>query len=471
MPPASRERSPGEHDVNVTARLFWDWPQRAGALDTRIPACSTTSAVVSASIFWGMGRVGATSLRESSSPLEDQGAISATQHWSVITWERMTLIYETKLLGSSVRVFTDHIEHKAGLGSGIQMIPISQIAGLKVGNWLANHLMIETTGGRKYTIVTNKKENIAEAIRQAQRELWSQPSGHQVVASCADELAKLALLRAQGILSDQEFDRQKMSVMARHAISPGAPSPPMDGHGAARTPVRRSGASSFMRKVKLAGAAVLVAVVVIFVLAVIAASVGPKKQTSNADSLHSESAGAAPNTGNKANDMLLALPGPEQASHLGNVIEEGCKGVRAFYMGIDENRNAFWSVACANGSSYEVMIDDDDNGSTTVLNCLAVKATADIDCFATLASQGNRPPRTRKQVMCAIARLPPKIREQTVRQFMQNLEDYVRDSGEPVPSTREQALKQFMHTLDSEARSCDERSPSPSRAPARQNRK
>jgi hypothetical protein len=155
------------------------------------------------------------------------------------------------------------------------------------------------------------------------------------------------------------------------------------------------------------------------------------------------------------NDMLRRLPVAEQAFHLGHMVVEGCEGIRAFYMGITDNRQAIWSVGCTNGANYEVVIENDAAGTSGALDCETLKAATNIDCFATLTSQGNRPPRTSKQIMCAIARLPKPQREQAVRHFIENLEDLIRDSGEAVPNTKKQVLRKTLQQLDKYARSCD----------------
>ncbi|MGC1602305.1 MAG: hypothetical protein WA757_18850 [Candidatus Acidiferrales bacterium] len=96
---------------------------------------------------------------------------------------------------------------------------------------------------------------------------------------------------------------------------------------------------------------------------------------------------ATKTTGNEANDRMLALPKGEQASMLGKVTGEDCVGNRAFYLGISKERNAFWSVGCMNGNSYEVEIDADSVGSTTILECSMLKAVAHVDCFKKFTSQ------------------------------------------------------------------------------------
>ncbi|MFZ0881873.1 MAG: hypothetical protein WAN14_00625 [Candidatus Acidiferrales bacterium] len=96
---------------------------------------------------------------------------------------------------------------------------------------------------------------------------------------------------------------------------------------------------------------------------------------------------ATKSTGNEANDRMLALPKSEQALMLGKVTGEDCVGNRAFYMGISKERSAFWSVGCTNGNSYEVEIDADSVGSTTILECSVLKAVAHVDCFKKFTSQ------------------------------------------------------------------------------------
>jgi hypothetical protein len=138
-------------------------------------------------------------------------------------------LYATSSFGLSVRVFSDRVEYKKPLG--LDIIPVSQIASVGVGSFLLNRLVIETTGGRKYVIATSRKKEVAEAIYRAQASLHA-PSRTAPIASVADELTKLARLREQGILSNEEFERQKASVLGgppSHliAIAPPRRSTPM----------------------------------------------------------------------------------------------------------------------------------------------------------------------------------------------------------------------------------------------------
>lgn len=128
-------------------------------------------------------------------------------------------------------------------------------------------------------------------------------------------------------------------------------------------------------------------------------------------------------TGNEANDLMLALPEQKQAFALGKIVNDGCIGNRAFYMGISpgSDRQAFWSVACANGDSYAVGLKADAVGSTSIVPCAAMEAIADIRCFAKLEDRDHRAPRTEEQRKAAIDRLSPEMKEQLMNQLKENI--------------------------------------------------
>src|SRR5260221_970284 len=85
----------------------------------------------------------------------------------VIPSYTMGLLYETSILGMSVRVFSDRVEYKTGFVGAVESIPINQIASIKLGSFLLNRLVIETTGGREYVITTGKKKEVAAAVLPA----------------------------------------------------------------------------------------------------------------------------------------------------------------------------------------------------------------------------------------------------------------------------------------------------------------
>jgi hypothetical protein len=91
---------------------------------------------------------------------------------------------------------------------------------------------------------------------------------------------------------------------------------------------------------------------------------------------------------NVANEKLLAQPERARAALLGAAVQENCKGTRTFYQGIGDsglsNGHAFWSVACTNGASYQVMIKPDAKGSTSVMNCELVERVNAGRCWTRL---------------------------------------------------------------------------------------
>jgi len=101
---------------------------------------------------------------------------------------------------------------------------------------------------------------------------------------------------------------------------------------------------------------------------------------------------------NPANDWLLVHNGAARAERLGRVVGEGCKGQTAFYQGTIKTvshvssdprpqapvlpgteNDAFWSVRCADGRSYEVEVHP--NGRGQVLECSVLKRLHASECF------------------------------------------------------------------------------------------
>jgi hypothetical protein len=125
---------------------------------------------------------------------------------------------------------------------------------------------------------------------------------------------------------------------------------------------------------------------------------------------------STPSTGNVTHDMLLAKPADVRASVLAHIVESSgdlCTGTKAFFMGLNPKDNeAYWSVRCTNGKSYEVAIKADAFGHTSVVDCAIMKAMADVDCFVKMDDQQHRPPRTKKQMKADIDRLPPATKKE-----------------------------------------------------------
>jgi hypothetical protein len=120
--------------------------------------------------------------------------------------EDKDLIFESNYLGCVAKVYPDRLELRMLIGK--DSIPLDQIASIEQTPMLSQ-ILVETSGGKKYKVVTLKKKELAAAIHQAKAGTsQSQPSG-----SVADELSKLVELRYKGILTLEEFDAQKKKLL------------------------------------------------------------------------------------------------------------------------------------------------------------------------------------------------------------------------------------------------------------------
>ena len=79
-----------------------------------------------------------------------------------------------------------------------------------MGLW---QIILETTGGQKYKIPCNKKKEVKEAIYKAQEAFGKTTNNSEGNSSVADELTKLAKLKKDGILSQEEFEEQKKKLL------------------------------------------------------------------------------------------------------------------------------------------------------------------------------------------------------------------------------------------------------------------
>lgn len=79
-------------------------------------------------------------------------------------------IFETSVTGFHSKVYSDRVTYKAIL-SGEISFPINQIASIEKGFPGTQKVMIETTGGRRYTLVVRLKDIQAfcDAIYQAKK--------------------------------------------------------------------------------------------------------------------------------------------------------------------------------------------------------------------------------------------------------------------------------------------------------------
>lgn len=92
---------------------------------------------------------------------------------------------------------------------------------------------------------------------------------------------------------------------------------------------------------------------------------------------------SAASAANRANDYLLSVDPPTQATTLAGSVGENCKGKTAFYMGIGKSGfskdKAFWSLRCADGREFMVQVNPD--GTSNVMECAILKAVNAGTCF------------------------------------------------------------------------------------------
>lgn len=109
---------------------------------------------------------------------------------------------------------------------GDKRIPFSSMTAVQFkepGGWLAGYIQFSIQGGLEWQGPVNQDENAIQydkqdaddfrALRDHAQERMAAARAPAVTASLADELAKLASLRDQGILTDAEFAAQKTRLL------------------------------------------------------------------------------------------------------------------------------------------------------------------------------------------------------------------------------------------------------------------
>lgn len=118
-------------------------------------------------------------------------------------------LYEANRMGFWVKLYKNRIEFKHGVK--IESVPLNQIASVQLGTLGQMTVIVETSGGGKYTITAKDKKGLRQAIYNAIEGSKSQSSSG--TSSTADELAKLASLKEQGVLTHDEFEAKKKQLL------------------------------------------------------------------------------------------------------------------------------------------------------------------------------------------------------------------------------------------------------------------
>jgi hypothetical protein len=102
---------------------------------------------------------------------------------------------------------------------------------------------------------------------------------------------------------------------------------------------------------------------------------------------------STPPSGNPAHDRLMKLPAPARAKLFTTMFvgdkDDPCDTVtRTFFAGLHaQSKDAFWSVGCNDGHSYQITVKSDATGSTRLLSCEKLRRLARVECFKTLNEQ------------------------------------------------------------------------------------
>jgi predicted nucleic acid-binding Zn ribbon protein len=91
-------------------------------------------------------------------------------------------------------------------------------------------------------------------------------------------------------------------------------------------------------------------------------------------------------TGNKAHDSLTTLPlAAREAAFEKVLLGRPCGAVvDTFFQGVNATADAYWSIRCGNGRSYQVIVKSDSGGSITMQDCEGVRAAGTGECFQPL---------------------------------------------------------------------------------------
>jgi hypothetical protein len=91
---------------------------------------------------------------------------------------------------------------------------------------------------------------------------------------------------------------------------------------------------------------------------------------------------------NEGHERLMKLSPKERNVMLTKFMqtsgEPDCTVTESFFQGGKNGGgtgDVFWNVRCANKKTFSIMVKDDAQGSTSILECNAMKALTHFDCF------------------------------------------------------------------------------------------
>jgi hypothetical protein len=117
-------------------------------------------------------------------------------------------MYESHYMGFWIKIYPSHVDFKDG--KGLKSIPINQIISVQLDRTGFLQIILETSGGQKYTIPAMKRKVVQRAIYEAQAQLTAHSSSQ---ANTADDIAKCYDLMQKGVISPAVFDMKKKQLL------------------------------------------------------------------------------------------------------------------------------------------------------------------------------------------------------------------------------------------------------------------
>lgn len=87
---------------------------------------------------------------------------------------------------------------------------------------------------------------------------------------------------------------------------------------------------------------------------------------------------------NTANKRLQSMSESERQKALTGFMTtsgENCAVIKTFYQGSTKTGDALWNVQCKTGKAYSVLIKNDAQGSTKIMDCAVLKKINAGECF------------------------------------------------------------------------------------------
>ena len=126
-------------------------------------------------------------------------------------------------------------------------------------------------------------------------------------------------------------------------------------------------------------------IVIIVVLVFTGSCVPPESHTA----LSVENQSIPYSTGNPSHDRLSRFSQNQRYEVFTKAISDNdasCVVNRDFFFGISTDKTAIWHIGCTNGKSYQIIINADEKGTNSSIDC-GVSAIMGIKCFQPPAQQ------------------------------------------------------------------------------------